>query len=389
MRVLYVAPHLAVPPIGGPELRTWNSIRALAVAKDVSLLIVAPKDADSLTRTAIEGVGARLVNPRSTRLRRTFSRQRASLVDSVVRAARRQNSDAIWWSFASLHAHAIEEVRLRLPGVAIVADSDSVWSRFVGRGVVASTSDSHRDDIMKDANKAELSERILMQNADVVTAVSDVDAEYYRGLSGSAQVKVFSNVIHLADFGETVLPINLRDDAISVSGSFYAEHSPMVHGTKWLLEDVMPTVWSMNPNIVVRVIGRGSSDYFDVDDPRVDILGQVENIHQEIVRTRAALVPLFFESGTRFKILEAAALGTPVVSTSLGVEGLNLLNESAIYVADSAEEFARRIISVLENRDQSIRMARNALRIVQSEYSLEVAAKQAREVLTTLAGDSN
>lgn len=384
MRVLYVAPYLAFPPIGGPELRTWNSLRALALAKDVALLVMAPKDANSSTRAAISELGAKLVDAPRTTLRAKVFGQRTSLVESLVRSVEKEKVDAIWWSFASLYAHAIEEICLRLPRVLIVADTDSVWSRFVGRGVVAATSDEHRDEILGEARRAEFAEASLMQHAHVVTAVSEVDASHYRRLPGSAQVRLFANVIHLADFGDEFPSLDRRASAISVSGSFYAEHSPMVHGTRWLLRDVMPIVWSLNPEVGLRVVGRGSSKFFSADDSRVKILGQVVDIHREIAGTRAALVPLFFESGTRFKILEAAALGTPVVSTSLGAEGLSLNDLSEICVADSASEFASRVISVFNNCEQSLLMAQNALRVVRAEYSLEVAAGQAEDVLSAL-----
>ena len=385
MKVLYIASHLTVPPIGGPELRTWNSIRALAQAKDVSLTIMTSKGTDQSTRAAILSLDVRLAYPRQAGLRAKVFGQRVSLAESVVRVAQKQQIDVIWWSFASLHAHAIQEVRLRLPGVIIVADTDSVWSRFVGRGVIAATSDEHRSEILKEAHRAELDEGALMQSADVVTAVSEIDAEYYRSIQGSADVQVFANVIDLADFDDDVPSPDSRDYAISVSGSFYAEHSPMVHGTKWLLRDVMPIVWSLNPEVAVRVVGRGSSKFFVAQDSRVDILGQVGNIHREIVRTRAALVPLFFESGTRFKILEAAALGTPVVSTSLGAEGLIMAHNAEIFVADLAPDFARRIVAVFEDREHSSLIAQNALDLVRTKYSLKVAAVQAEEVLSLLA----
>jgi glycosyltransferase involved in cell wall biosynthesis len=103
------------------------------------------------------------------------------------------------------------------------------------------------------------------------------------------------------------------------------------------------------------------------------------------VRTRAALVPLFFESGTRFKILEAAALGTPVVSTSLGAEGLIMAHNAEIFVADLAPDFARRIVAVFEDREHSSLIAQNALDLVRTKYSLKVAAVQAEEVLSLLA----
>ena len=385
MRVLYVAQHLAVPPIGGPELRTWNSLRALSMVKDVSLTVMTPKGADSSARVAISRLGAHLVDAPRRGLRTKAFGRRASLAQSVVRMVQKQKIDVIWWSFASLHAGAIEEVRLRVPQVPVVADTDSVWSRFVGRGVVAATSDEHRGDILNEERQAEVAEALLMRNVHVVTAVSEVDAEHYRRLPGNAHVNVFANVIHLEDFGEQILSFSRRDSAVSVSGSFYAEHSPMVHGTRWLLRDVMPIVWSLNPEVKIRVIGRGSSKFFTGNDARIEILGQVENIHPEIARTRAALVPLFFESGTRFKILEAAALGTPVISTSLGAEGLDLDDHSEILISDSASEFAGHIISVIEDGEQSSTMAANALRTVRAEYSLAVAARQAEAVLRALA----
>jgi glycosyltransferase involved in cell wall biosynthesis len=97
-----------------------------------------------------------------------------------------------------------------------------------------------------------------------------------------------------------------------------------------------------------------------------------------------ALVPLKFESGTRFKILEAAACGVPMVSTSLGAEGLPLVDGQHLLLADAAEAFAGAVVRLLSEREFAKRMAEKARHFILTHYSVDALAAEARTILGRL-----
>jgi glycosyltransferase involved in cell wall biosynthesis len=98
----------------------------------------------------------------------------------------------------------------------------------------------------------------------------------------------------------------------------------------------------------------------------------------------AALVPLRWESGTRFKILEAFACRTPVVSTTLGAEGLAVEHQRHLLLAEDAQSFADAILALLDHRDLGQRLAVPAYDLVRREYDLSSAQRQIAAVLERL-----
>jgi glycosyltransferase involved in cell wall biosynthesis len=86
-------------------------------------------------------------------------------------------------------------------------------------------------------------------------------------------------------------------------------------------------------------------------DSRIELVGPVQDAIQEIAKAKIAVVPLLSGSGTRYKIVEAWAAGVPVVSTTLGAEGLPVRHGENVILADNAAEFASALCALLESSD--------------------------------------
>jgi glycosyltransferase involved in cell wall biosynthesis len=99
----------------------------------------------------------------------------------------------------------------------------------------------------------------------------------------------------------------------------------------------------------------------------------------------AVLVPLKFESGTRFKILEAGAVGQAVISTTLGAEGIDVTDGRDIILADDLGAFAAAIVRVLKDPTLGKSLGRGLRELVSRKYSLETLERQARDVLSYLS----
>src|SRR5207302_10845580 len=122
-----------------------------------------------------------------------------------------------------------------------------------------------------------------------------------------------------------------------------------VDATLWLLDEVMSIVWRERPDAHLYVVGRSPAPAIIARrGPRVHVTGEVPSIVPYMRASAAAPVPLRWESGTRFKILEAFACGTPVISTPLGAEGLDVKHERHLLLADDAASFARAILAIVE-----------------------------------------
>jgi glycosyltransferase involved in cell wall biosynthesis len=117
---------------------------------------------------------------------------------------------------------------------------------------------------------------------------------------------------------------------------------------RWFRNEVWPripgsTQWRLvgrNPEAVAGIVA---------GDDRIELIGAVDDAVTEIARSRVAIVPLLSGSGTRFKILEAWAAARPVVSTSIGAEGLGARSDEHLLIADSAPDFADAITRLLKD----------------------------------------
>ena len=112
--------------------------------------------------------------------------------------------------------------------------------------------------------------------------------------------------------------------------------------------------------------------------PGVELTGTVEDMRKVIATAAVCVVPLRIGSGTRLKILEAAAMGKPVVATHLGAEGLAFVPGSEILLADAPDEFSRRVLELLNDEARRTEIGAAARRRVESSYSFSLLRQTLR-----------
>jgi glycosyltransferase involved in cell wall biosynthesis len=182
---------------------------------------------------------------------------------------------------------------------------------------------------------------------------------------------------------------NFKKPSIYLAGTFW-RRSPMTDAVRWVIREVMPFLRQQIPDIHFYILGTGSAqELSDVNDPSITIVGKLPSVLPYLCYVNLALVPLRFESGTRFKILEAGACGTPVVSTTLGAEGIPVTHEEDILIADEPKIFADSIIRLITDRDLAIRLAENLKKLVHEKYSIVSLANEGRIILDYLTCSSN
>lgn len=397
-RVVFTTPVLEHPPRGGPELRIENSIKALSRIAEVHVI-------SRLSRAAIGGskaeafysglcasfayapsVGGLRQNRYLRRLRRLLLRSRTASRDSsyIVRRAEVVGADVIWFGYGNISFDVIEPVKLAAPHIPVVCDTDSVWSRFVLRELPLVEDPQRREEIRHTGEQKQAEERAWVELCEVTTAVSEVDAEYYRSItSNDRKVQLFPNVIDLQSYADDVSPQKeIRSPSIFLAGTYGAATSPMNRAAAWFMDDVLPLVIKVLPEARLYLIGRGSDQVLPAS-PRSDVvaLGEVDSVVPYLKHSDVSIVPLSYESGTRFKILEAGACGVPVISTTLGAEGLPVTHDKDILLADTPEAFAEAVIDVCRDRELATRLAANLSDLVGHHFSIEALSENAVKVL--------
>lgn len=407
MRLLFTSPILEHPAAGGPQLRIENSIKALSRVCELDIISgssLTVGDAGKEVREFYQRYCSefhtfpRLSSPfQSNRYLRKLLRIARRLYQSdlaydasfILNHIDRRNIDIVWFGYGNISYPLIKCIKELRPGLKVVCDTDSVWSRFILRELPYVTG-SRREEILQSGREKEAEERAWVNLCDVTTAVSEVDAEYYRGLAKDSKcVHLFSNVIDLESYKSAPPPpASFRNPSIYLAGSFGHYNSPMDTAARWTLDEVFPRVLKIHPNVHFYIVGRNSELGFGhLNNPNVTVTGRLDTVLPYLCNTDIALVPLKFESGTRFKILEAGACKVPLVSTTLGAEGIPVVDGEHILIADEAEDFANAIVRLLDDKELAKRLALNCYDLVREHFSVETLAVEAERILEYLGSD--
>jgi glycosyltransferase involved in cell wall biosynthesis len=194
-------------------------------------------------------------------------------------------------------------------------------------------------------------------SADGVLAVSQKEADLINDLLWDPALAW--SVPDFEDTASTFEPFSRRRGLVCI-GSF--EHPPNVDAVGHLCRDILPLI---DPAVLAKhpvwIVGNKLSDEvrgFSRDLENVHMVGWVPSVRPYLERARISVVPLLYGAGTKRKLVQALATGTPTVSTTIGVEGLGLQHREHVLVADDPAEFAASVSTLLSDSRLWTRLAR-------------------------------
>ncbi len=187
----------------------------------------------------------------------------------------------------------------------------------------------------------ELERQWLPRFSSVLTPSSE-DARRARDIAPAASVSVYRNAIPPVS-----LPLRVNEEVVVFSGNM--KYHPNQSAIRFFRHQVWPQLREQWPKLVWRLVGKNPEAirHLVAGDPRIQVLGPVDDAIRELARARVAVVPLLAGSGTRLKILEAWAAGLPVVSTTMGAEGLPVRDGEHLLLADGAPRFTAAVSRLL------------------------------------------
>jgi polysaccharide biosynthesis protein PslH len=169
-----------------------------------------------------------------------------------------------------------------------------------------------------------------------------------------------------------------RLDAYNIVFTGSMDWLPNEDAIRYFTEQIMPRIRQVVPEVTLTVVGRNPyAGLLELSkrDPSVIVTGRVEDVRPYMERAAAYVVPLRIGGGTRLKIFEAMAMEKPIVSTSVGAEGLPVTNEVELLIADSPESFAASVIRLLREGPFALQLGQRAAATVREKHAWKKVAE--------------
>lgn len=395
-RVLVVSSCFPYPPTNGLALRIWAVVRSLAAnGHQVHLLAFGNPDQLRRDREAVLDVchGAEVVpHDRGSlsgrldvgrRLRTLLSR--SPYAAACSRSAEIRARIAEFVSRRRVDAIVCEETQhlVNFPEflpVPLIVDHHNAEFVLLGRYLAQERNPVRALYAGWELRKVRRWERSASARADAVLVCSETDRSIFQNLSPRASIVVAPNVIDIQNYAAAP---PAADGAILYAGGM--DWYPNRDAVAFFAFQILPCLRkSVARPLRFVVAGRGPDPAFRrelASVPELEFTGFLPDLRTEIARAAVCVVPLRIGSGTRLKILEAAAMGKAVVSTRIGAEGLEFVDGREILLADAPGDFAAAIASLLADSSRCERIGRAARKRVEQQYNLSVLRRSIAQAM--------
>jgi len=386
MKILLLTQVLPYPPDSGPKVKTWNVLKYLARQHEVTLVSFVRGDQSAeverlrrycravhtapMTRSPLEDGLAML---------RSFATGQPWMMVRDDRAALHRLVDRLCAETRFDVAHAdqlnMAQFAARAPGARKVLDAHNALWLLYKRLAATMSAGPRRWLLERDWRLLKDYEGRLVREFDGVLAVSDEDrAALIEAAGGPRDI----TVIPIAVDTDEIPLVTRREDARRLLhiGTMY--WPPNIDGMWWFIREVYPLIRAQRPDVALDIVGaRPPEDMraLNGDGSGVNVAGYVPDPAPYLEQAGVFIVPLRAGGGMRVKILEALARGLPLVTTTLGCEGIAVEHGRHVLIADTPEAFARETLRLLNDRALADALGREGRRLIETVYDYRAACR--------------
>lgn len=185
-------------------------------------------------------------------------------------------------------------------------------------------------------------------------------------------IEIIRNGVDLDFFQKKTIP--KKYDLVFTGNMSYA---PNIDGVTYLVEEILPKVWEVNPNVTLVIAGATPSPKVQkLAQKRVTITGWVEDIREYYAASKIFIAPMQIGTGLQNKLLEAMAMNIPCITSTLANNALKATHKQNILIAEENQDYVDAILSLLKNEDLAANIALNGYKFVKSNYDWESTTNQ-------------
>jgi polysaccharide biosynthesis protein PslH len=382
LRVLFITEFLPWPLNTGGRIRTYHILRQVGLRHEVTLVTQkAPKDTEGeeQIRALVSQLYSVPLKPPSVVSKildpvafvasarpyvAAYSHYREGLARLISSLMSRESFDLVHLD----HLDAAVYLQSCCPRPAVYLDEHNYET-----SLLRSTRDHTSKALLRwylgsQLRKLARFEQETLRAVDAVGVVSARDAHMVEAVAPHTDQEVIPNGVDPAFFD---IPRRPRPYRVVSVGSL--DWLPNVEGLLWFLNQVWPSVVEARPDATLHIVGRNPQRALLRQVSRgVSVAASVADIREHVRDAAAFVVPLLAGGGTRLRVLEAMAMRVPIVSTTVGVQGIECVHGQHVLVADAAGDFAQQLIALLDREELRERLAMEGRQLVERRYSWQV-----------------
>jgi len=380
MRILMISPYLPWPLYGGASVRMFNIIKELTQRGHRIVLVAGERktqpSSDNISYELCENIYLYEL-PSIGRLRSIilslFSRQpypalqfqNKQLSEIVGNLLKKEQFDLIWLNFLFM-TNVLSKIIRR--NTSIILDQNEadelIWQRYIKNGSFAQKIFSYLN-----LKKVQFLQNKAFKYIDVLLCVSEKEAEFMKSrVPQKTRIFVVPNGVDI-DFFQPKTEVNAQKPIILMTGGMSVFRN--IDAALWFGKNIFPRVKKAIPKAEFWVVGSSpDKKVFDLKAiPGVVVTGTVEDIRPYYQKAKVYVAPFRFGEGTRLKVLEAMAMKVSIVSTKMGCQGIDVINGHHVLIAESEDEFSKRVIELLGNPQKRKELAEASRKLIEEKYS--------------------
>lgn len=397
MKILMLTPYLPYPLLSGGQTRTYNLLKKLASKHEIMLFAYIRKESEKEYLPALTKLGIKV---------QVFRRRKAWELKNILLAGfsvfpflvsiylsrglkKRLEKELAHGDYDVVHAEPFYVVpslpKLKVPLLLVDQTIEYiVYQHFVEKSKLWFL----RPLLWLDVVKIKYWETRYWREASRVVAMSEEDRKIMQQEVKGLQVDLVPNGVdgeyfdRKKNLSRVRVPSSKGPVVLFVGSSTWLQNREAID---ILYKEVWPTILQKIPNANLWIIGKSVEHFFGKLASNNVKVAEVEDIREAYFGATVMVAPMYGSGGTRYKNLESFAAGLPVVSTSIGFNGLDVVDGRDVLVREKPIELAEAAIKVIEDKNLREKLASNAKKLVQAKYDWESIANNLSEIYEEIA----
>lgn len=357
LNILLITPRIPYPPYRGDKLKIFNISRVLSKSNSVHIITFYQREKDKAEINELEKLGIKVSLVKLTLLESFLnsviaifqnipfqvawykSRKMKNKIDQLLAD---EKFDVVYHHLirtAQYLSHKKEEARLN------VIDFTDAVSLYLSRMVMQEKNIIKRLFIKSELHRIINYEKIA-EKFDAVFICSEIDRKFLLAKGINKDVQILANGIDTHYFSGAQIEYDHGRIIFTGNMPYYANSDAAI----FFVKEIFPKVLAKQPEAKFHIVGQKPPRRIkNLQSDNIIVTGFVPDIKQEYLKSAVNVAPMRFGAGTLNKVIESIALGVPVVATSLAVGGLPEILQKFIFIVDDANEFAEKVIYIINN----------------------------------------